>query len=987
MQPRTLRGRSESMERALSVVRAAGRHGSGGVVLVSGAAGIGKTALLTEVCRQAGRLQVRPALGTCDPIEQVSPGAPLITPLRSGRDPLITAEEYRNIVAARHEPLLLVEAVASALERAASEGPILIALDDVQWVDRVSAFVVRGLLSRLLGLPVVWLLATRDDSADVLGAVQTRLEHIRLAPLGAADLAAIARDRLGRPPDERTRRFLDASAGNALLAVDVLDNLTRAAARGEPDTVPEEFGAAIAGRLAALPDQARALVEVVAVGGRPLTVHEALRFVQEPGGRAKDGFASDRSASDGRASECSAGDGPGSDTFAGDGRACGPSASEGPGSDTFAGDGLSADRSATHGPAGDRRASDRAASDGGLAAALDSALITLTGRLLAPRHDLVREAVCAAVPEATLRALHRRFAAHHLDAGQALLAAPHARAAATAGDVLSARILIAAAEELATASPGDAGDLAALAFRTMRPQQATWLELSRRCLSVLCRTQRAGEAVAVADAILAHVDDPDLAGAVESEAARALWLGGRLGELLARIGPRLDAGALTPAVGARLTAARALADTRLLTGGRAACEAAAALDLARASGDRDALALALHAVGEAARNEGRHQDALRSFRELRSLAGPQQLAEEVTALQFLDRYDHAQLLLDEVRSDCAATTGPNLPALHYAQMWQDFNLGRSDDAGSAARTLLDLGQQLGGGVYALDAVIVQISLALLRGDTPGAATLLVEADRLTDADDDVRRPGLTVMRGWLAAARGDVATALGVLGPVASGAVSTCSYWPLWPCWMGLFFEIGAAAADATFSSVVVQVAELAASRNPGVASFEGVALSLRGREKGDLAMLAESARVLARSPRPLLRAYGADRYGRALLAHGQREAALAQLDRAWDDYHRMDARVYRDDVQRVLTGAGARRPDRPAPGPRPDRGWDALTGAERRVARLIADGHSNRSAAGELGVSVNTVGTHLRVVFGKLGVQSRVQLANALHRTEVDAP
>ncbi|MGW1753711.1 hypothetical protein [Streptomyces mirabilis] len=42
----------------------------------------------------------------------------------------------------------------------------------------------------------------------------------------------------GTPPDERTRGFLDASAGNPLLAIDVLDRLARAAARGEPDTVP-----------------------------------------------------------------------------------------------------------------------------------------------------------------------------------------------------------------------------------------------------------------------------------------------------------------------------------------------------------------------------------------------------------------------------------------------------------------------------------------------------------------------------------------------------------------------------------------------------------------------------------------------------------------------------------------------------------------------------------------------------------------------------
>lgn len=115
MQPQPLRGRSEPMERALSVVRAARRHGSGGVVLVSGPAGIGKSALLAEVCSQAGRIQVRPALGTCDPIEQVSPGAPVITALRAGREPLVTEEQYAGIVDALHEPLLLVERIAAAL--------------------------------------------------------------------------------------------------------------------------------------------------------------------------------------------------------------------------------------------------------------------------------------------------------------------------------------------------------------------------------------------------------------------------------------------------------------------------------------------------------------------------------------------------------------------------------------------------------------------------------------------------------------------------------------------------------------------------------------------------------------------------------------------------------------------------------------------------------------------------------------------------------
>jgi DNA-binding CsgD family transcriptional regulator len=45
----------------------------------------------------------------------------------------------------------------------------------------------------------------------------------------------------------------------------------------------------------------------------------------------------------------------------------------------------------------------------------------------------------------------------------------------------------------------------------------------------------------------------------------------------------------------------------------------------------------------------------------------------------------------------------------------------------------------------------------------------------------------------------------------------------------------------------------------------------------------------------------------------------------------------------------------------------------------MIADGHTDKSAAKALGISAKTVGTHLRSTYSKLGVQSRVQLANAL--------
>ena len=70
------------MARALAAVRAARRHATSVLILVSCPAGIGKTALMSEICRQATASKLRVARGKCDRIAQVSPGAPVIAALR-----------------------------------------------------------------------------------------------------------------------------------------------------------------------------------------------------------------------------------------------------------------------------------------------------------------------------------------------------------------------------------------------------------------------------------------------------------------------------------------------------------------------------------------------------------------------------------------------------------------------------------------------------------------------------------------------------------------------------------------------------------------------------------------------------------------------------------------------------------------------------------------------------------------------------------------
>jgi DNA-binding CsgD family transcriptional regulator len=63
------------------------------------------------------------------------------------------------------------------------------------------------------------------------------------------------------------------------------------------------------------------------------------------------------------------------------------------------------------------------------------------------------------------------------------------------------------------------------------------------------------------------------------------------------------------------------------------------------------------------------------------------------------------------------------------------------------------------------------------------------------------------------------------------------------------------------------------------------------------------------------------------------------------------------------------------------------LTPSELRVARLAAEGHSNRQIAGELYVTLKAIEGHLAHVYAKLGIEGRGQLAHALAAEKTRVP
>ncbi len=116
---------------------------------------------------------------------------------------------------------------------------------------------------------------------------------------------------------------------------------------------------------------------------------------------------------------------------------------------------------------------------------------------------------------------------------------------------------------------------------------------------------------------------------------------------------------------------------------------------------------------------------------------------------------------------------------------------------------------------------------------------------------------------------------------------------------------------------------------------------------------------------------------GRALLAAGDRDAAIAESSAAAALFESCGATRLHEEVERELRRLGRPYRRRTHQGARGGAG--ALTARELEIAELVGARRTNREIAGELFLSEKTVEAHLRNIFGKLGVSSRRAIADAL--------
>jgi len=265
-------GRHAELARLGQLVQAA-RDGHSGVLVLSGAPGVGKTALLDHAVESAAGLHVARVAGV-EPETELAFAAlqQLLSPMLDlagrlpgpQRDALEVALGLR--AGAAPDRFLVGLAALSLLSGAAAKQPMLCVVDDAQWLDRASAQALGFVARRLLAEPVAVLFATTDESCEDLAG----FPGLAIGGLSAADARALLESVARSPVDEQVLdRVIAETHGNPLALLELPRDVALAEFTGgfgegrlhrRPGRVEETFQR----RVDALPADSRRLVLVAA---------------------------------------------------------------------------------------------------------------------------------------------------------------------------------------------------------------------------------------------------------------------------------------------------------------------------------------------------------------------------------------------------------------------------------------------------------------------------------------------------------------------------------------------------------------------------------------------------------------------------------------------------------------------------------------------------------------------------------------------------
>jgi len=335
----------------------------------------------------------------------------------------------------------------------------------------------------------------------------------------------------------------------------------------------------------------------------------------------------------------------------------------------------------------------------------------------------------------------------------------------------------------------------------------------------------------------------------------------------------------------------------------------------------------------------------------------------------MGRYDEAEQVLRAAEVANAKVDGPHQSALHSERAALLFYLGAwdaaQDEAVKGAQGVDPIGDRIG-------MTGISLLIAIHRGQRTNesglpfaTATLRREYAYLPWAQAISRE------------AAGQYLEAVDYMAPTwgqARGFASPPLIYPTAPDFARMLI-IGD--APRSVLAYLVETLDVLAATAGSIPAIEGALAFCRGMlaDDDDLVQLKRAMNLYRQARQPLYEAYADEEISCRLAARNSRTEAKAALTAAVGLYKTLGAAW---DISRTLARARAVGVHQGVTGPRlrPRRGWGALTAAERRVARLVAQGHTNREVGELLGVSPRTVQTHVSHILTKLGAGRRADIA-----------
>jgi DNA-binding CsgD family transcriptional regulator len=899
--------------------------GVGGVLLIEGEQGIGKSSLLRAGLAGVNA-EYRVAWGAAEELGQRFP-LRLMADCWGTQGWLSDGEDGPPGVLAGNPVLGAVERLLAMVDRLCAASPVLLVAEDLQWADELSLLVWHRLALVVRQLPLLVVGSCRTVLA------RAELAHVRrsvragggtvltLGPLATGEVAELTAGLTGGQPGPRLEDLLARAGGNPLYVRELADSLVRdsqlrvtegiAELAGGPARVgvPASLAAAIAERLDGLDDGALDVLRWAAVLGQEFSVTD-LEVVYGKSPVELMGL---------------------------------------------------------------------------LRQALAAGVLAEAGSRLEFRHGLIRQSLYEGMPQSLRAALHRQAARRLSEGGGTPEQVLSHLALAPADDSAWAYDWLArAAPVLTSRAPQVTAELLRGAVTRLAAGDPRRLAIQISLMKVALLLEQYREVERIGGEALGRADDPDLAAEVSWLVAYAQQRDDRPEVAAGSLAQALERPLLTEVWAARLRATHAM--TLFLSGApdRADEVARAALAAGRRLGDKLATAYALHALSyfdnerDTPAGLGYIDAAIDVIGDDPELADLRLLllSNRLYPLDLLDRHAEANTAIQEALTLAERIGTHRLKWIRLAAGEYYFDAGRWDDAQAELEAPVALAPRTS---YIL---LREHGLAALiaghRGDQVTAARHLAATGTSEIAavtQQLLSALHLLLARALAAEQAGRPEQAMGVLAVCLDPDIAAIMEQriTLLPTLTRLALAIG----DTATAAAAAAAAAAEAEREPlpvktAAASF------CQGLVTREASPLLAAASYYQATERPLKRAQALEDAAVALAAGADLAAArdafatavalYRGLGAEWD-VRRTEARLRPAGIRpgRSRASAGLRR--------RASHGWESLTPAEAKIVRLIAEGRSNPDIAAELFLSRNTVQTHVSHVLAKLGARSRGEI------------